>query len=149
MIALIALALTCILFLPASAAADALPTTVIVAEDAHRTEALAAEELARYMETAGDREVPVATAPPADEVGAIYVGGAAQCEVPADLAADGFVIERHGADAHLCGVDPRGTLYAAYRYLEEAVGWRWLQPGTSGEALTGSGDPAFPRERIV
>ncbi|MEA3401098.1 MAG: DUF4838 domain-containing protein, partial [Armatimonadota bacterium] len=63
--------------------------------------------------------------------------------------ADGFVIERHGADVHLCGVDPRGTLYAAYRYLEEAVGWRWLQPGTSGEALTGSGDPGFPRERIA
>ncbi|MGC9317598.1 MAG: DUF4838 domain-containing protein [Armatimonadota bacterium] len=149
MIALTALAVIWTVAIPASAAFEALPTTVMVEGDAHHTEVLAAEELARYMELAGGGEVLVATAPAGDGAGAIHVGAAAQCSLPADLPPDGFVIERDGADVHLRGADPRGTLYAAYRYLEEAVGWRWLQPGNNGEVLTDAADAGFPRERIV
>lgn len=47
---------------------------------------------------------------------------------------EGFVIQREDQRIFICGLSPLGTLYGAYRFLEE-LGVRWFMPTELGEVV--------------
>jgi hypothetical protein len=108
------------------------PTEIVVATDASPAATYAAEELREcYREGAGE-DLPVRDAPSAD-AGLLFVGPDAVADGPLDVATDDLGGEDLRAvvadgDAALVGGGPRGTLYAAYEFLEERLGVRFLAP---------------------
>ncbi len=108
--------------------------SIVVASDAFPSERTAAKELATYLGLSTSAEFPieVETTPLSAGRAAIYVGATAFARNlgldPARLGDEEWVI-RSGRDwLVLCGGRPRGTLYAAYRFLETRVGVRWWNP---------------------
>lgn len=104
---------------------------IVVDPEAAAAEKHAAEELAVFLEQVTGADIPVKTtavAPPGPLL-MVGPGRVARQLVPKldleGLQADGIVIET--VDEHLlfAGDGPRGTLYAVYSFLEDAVGCRW------------------------
>ncbi|MBR6740429.1 MAG: DUF4838 domain-containing protein, partial [Clostridia bacterium] len=91
---------------------------IVLPEDPAEAEQYAAEELIKYIELATGKTLEKAES--ADK--AIYVGG-----YPDEaLVNDGFDIKVVGDDLIISGSSDTGTLYGVYTFLEEYVGWRWL-----------------------
>lgn len=148
--------------LPAAAwsvARDAGPAPrVVLALDAIPAERTAATEVASYLGRALAREVRVVDESEKPAEGpTIYVGptrfaalAGIQCET---LGAETWVLRTHAQALILAGGRPRGTLYAAYHFLEDQVGVRWWTPWEEEVPslaqlalpdLDRSGRPAFP-----
>lgn len=102
---------------------------VVVAPGASETERFAASELALFLHIVTGAVFPVSEDAGAPG-GRLLVGpGAARLAVPAvdlgGLAPEEIVVRTAGTDLVLAGGGPRGTLYAVYTFLEDAVGCRW------------------------
>ncbi|HID07364.1 MAG TPA: DUF4838 domain-containing protein, partial [Armatimonadetes bacterium] len=133
------------------------PNAIVIPDNAHRTERVAADELAHYIALATNVNVHIVTESQAGNARKAIWLGRTKCaqlprefeRLPHEVMRDAFVIKRVGNDVALYGGSPRGTLFAVYRYLERAFGWRWLQPDAGGESLTDEYDPQFPRYRMI
>lgn len=102
-------------------------------------EKLAARELADYLKRMTGAEGAVTNAaalPPAPSVclGAEFARAAGLGDVLDGLEPDGFLVAVKGGRLHLAGRRARGTLYAAYDFLE-SFGTRWFMPGADGELV--------------
>ncbi|NLF72686.1 MAG: DUF4838 domain-containing protein [Candidatus Anammoximicrobium sp.] len=105
--------------------------SIVVDPDAIAAEQHAAAELAALLKQVTGADFPVQTtvqmpAGPLLVVGPGRVARQAAPSVSLDgLQPDGIVIETVGENVLLAGDRPRGTLYAVYSFLEDAVGCRW------------------------
>jgi hypothetical protein len=102
---------------------------IVVAADASETERFAADELALFLHIVTGASFPVG-ADSGAAGGRLLVGpGAARhalaTAVLEGLAAEEILVRAVGGDLVLAGGGPRGTLYAAYAFLEDVVGCRW------------------------
>ncbi len=102
---------------------------IVVAPDASEPQRHAADELANFLEQITGAKFEKA-APPAAGKSRLLVGPQAAKLAEPDfstdgLGSDGFVIRTAGDDLILAGGEPRGTLYAAYTFLEDQLGCRW------------------------
>ncbi len=103
---------------------------IIVAPDAVPAEVTAAKELKTYLKKVTGASFQIVDTSVADAHN-IYVGQSDKVKslLPsvdwAGLGTDGIVIKTVGDDIVLSGGRPRGTLYAAYTFLEDVVGCRW------------------------
>lgn len=120
--------------LAATLAVDGKATAVLVAgDDPTPAERTATAELAAYLQKATGAAfatVPEAEVPKAGA--AVYIGQTAFAKRhgldPATLGPEEWVVRSAGDSLILTGGHPRGTLYAVYRFLEDAVGVRWWNP---------------------
>ena len=93
---------------------------IIVSDDASETVRYAAAELARYIKQISGASLPVVTAGASVAGTPVHVG-------PAETQQPEAISIHVGNDGVRIGGDgDRGTLFAAYRFLEEALGCRWL-----------------------
>ncbi len=105
--------------------------SIVLDPDATTAEKHAAEELAVFLKQVTGADFPVqATAQtPAGPLLVVGPGRVASAVAPnvnlESLEPDGIVIETVGENLLLAGDRPRGTLYAVYSFLEDAVGCRW------------------------
>ncbi|MGE5532509.1 MAG: DUF4838 domain-containing protein [Bacteroidota bacterium] len=105
--------------------------TIIVDPDATVTEQYAATELASFLKQVTGVDFPIRQAVMAPATPILCVGpGRVQARMAPklqldNLKPDGIVIESVGDSLILAGDRPRGTLYAVYTFLEDAVGCRW------------------------
>ncbi|MGI5818053.1 MAG: DUF4838 domain-containing protein [Armatimonadota bacterium] len=110
---------------------------VVVDPQATVTEKHAAAELSSFLGRVTGARFEVIEADAALDMPCLYVGpGRASREIAPglpwdDLSPDGIVIETVGESLVLGGDRPRGTLYAVYTFLEDAVGCRWWAPDAS------------------
>jgi len=141
----------------ATLATDGKPQmTIVLAEGAIPAERTAAEELAGYLGKATGGKFAVvgeATAAPGP---CLYVGPTAfarkQGLDPDTWGPERWALRNVGADLVLVGGRPRGTLYAAYRFLEDQIGVRWWnayeehvpqRPTLEVTSLDRQGEPKF------
>jgi len=107
-------------------------STIVVPRQANPTVRLAAEELAKYLKKMSGTGVSIVEEGQAVSGAAIHVGatGAAHTALPDELAkeSDGIFVKADSGQLILCGGSARGTLFAVYRFLEQALGCRWLAP---------------------
>ncbi len=106
--------------------------TLVVPDDAIPAERTAARELATYFERSTGAIFPITTetelAPGAP---AVYLGAtryARAAGVEGDLGAEEWVLRATDTELIVAGGRPRGTLYGAYRFLEDHLGVRWWTP---------------------
>lgn len=114
--------------------------TIVLDSGASQDERDAARELAEHIRLATGARLPVVEGPQTTKpVGTqILVGlGASPAlrERLRKLKPDGFVIETAPGRLVLAGRPPDGTSFAVYRFLEKAVGVRWLWPGENGTII--------------
>ena len=108
--------------------------TVVIPAENSETVRYAAEELTRYIEQISGARVPIVTEV-AEVVGMpIYVAPVAT-EHP-----EGIVISVAEDGIHIGGDGGRGTLFAVYRFLEDALGCRWLAVGEEYIPMTATID---------
>ncbi|MCG3125445.1 MAG: hypothetical protein CHACPFDD_00267 [Phycisphaerae bacterium] len=110
---------------------------IVVAADASEAEKYAADEVTSHLgQVCGARFTQTDPTDPAAKAGGTWRilvgrGAAALAEPPVDvegLGEEGFIIRTTGRDLVISGAQPRGTLYAAYTFLEDTVGCRWWTP---------------------
>ena len=93
---------------------------IIVSDDASETVRYAAAELSRYIKQISGASLPVVTAGASVAGTPVHVG-------PLETQQPEAISIHVGNDGVRIGGDgDRGTLFAAYRFLEEALGCRWL-----------------------
>ncbi len=133
------LCITLALSLFAAGAAHALeisktaPATVVVAKDAAVAEQTAAREVADTLGKVTGAKLAVlpetAALPAANR---IFVGPAAATAAlgidATKLGSEEWIVRTAGTDLFLVGGRPRGTIYAAYHFLEDVVGVHWWNP---------------------
>lgn len=106
---------------------------VLVASDAPTPVRHAAGELARYLQRVTGADFNVQHRPETG-IANIFVGPKAAKSRDEEFTTDGLgkegiVIRTAGEDLILAGGEPRGTYYAVYTFLENAVGCRFWAPG--------------------
>ncbi len=111
---------------------------IVEADNATSSEKTAARELQKYLQqVTGASFTVVGEAEAADDGPRIFVGAGSSVKalLPDQdwdaLGTDGIVVRSVGEDLILAGGRPRGTLYAVYEFLEEAVGCRFWTPTES------------------
>lgn len=117
------------------AQAQQTPYVIALAKDAIPAEKTAAQELQKYLNQVTGASFPLQTE---DDVKAdapqilVGAGSRAKALLPQQdwqaLGHDGIIIKTVGKTLILAGGRPRGTLYAVYQFLEDAVGCRWWTP---------------------
>jgi len=119
----------------ASERGDAVPFVVVRADDATPAEVTAANELAAYLGKMTGRMFPILAEAEAWipwPGPAIYVGPTAFARENgvdcAALGAEEWALKSVDRKLVVAGGRPRGTLYAAYRLLEDHYGVRWWTP---------------------
>jgi hypothetical protein len=111
-------------------------TVIVIDPAATAPEALAARELASYLQqiTGATFEIRTNTTAPSHAI-VIGQGNAAKAlfrDVPFDkLDGEEWVIRTRGERLLLAGGRPRGTLYAVSRFLQDQCGVRWWTPWAS------------------
>ena len=125
---ILALALPC--FADVKIARKGKPASLIVlAADASETEKWAADELAFFLHLSTGCPVPVSYDFTPRENRLLVGEKAARLAGPdfeaMALGPEEIVVQTRGHDLILAGGSPRGTLYAAYTFLEDIVGCRW------------------------
>lgn len=130
---LVLLALTPLTQATTLARAGRAQAVIVLAANATLPERTAAQELAHYLHqiTGGSFTVQ-------DEQGAfgrgsrLYVGATAFAEKhglhSTELGSEEWVLRTVGSDLIIMGGRPRGTLYAAYHFLEDELGVHWWNP---------------------
>ncbi|MGC9317272.1 MAG: DUF4838 domain-containing protein [Armatimonadota bacterium] len=114
--------------------------------DPSPAERFAGDEIQTYIARITGATVPIQDSPAADGP-TVFVGRQAANEPfrarigPADPPEEGLIVACEGRSVHLVGTGDRGTVYAAYSFLESELGCRWYMPGEIGEQL--------PRARTV
>ena len=102
---------------------------IVVAADATEPERFAADELALFLHIVTGARFPVGEDGGASGgrllVGPGAAGLASTASAIAGLTNEEIVVRTTGGDIVLAGGGPRGTLYAVYAFLEDAVGCRW------------------------
>jgi hypothetical protein len=92
----------------------------------------AAEELRRYLGRVTGADLPVVESAESGRPRILLGRRAAALADPqftaAGLGEDGVVLRTVGNDLILAGGEPRGTLYAAYTFLEDQAGVHWWAP---------------------
>ena len=127
----VSLASTALAAPPRLAAGGKTRYTIVVDPDATAAEKHAAAELAVFLKqvTGADFPVKTTTQTPAAPLLLVGPGRVARQVAPnldlENLKPDGIVIETVGENLLFAGDRPRGTLYAVYSFLEDAVGCRW------------------------
>ena len=102
---------------------------IVVGDEAGATERFAAEELASILKQVTGAAFEIRTDRP-KEGACVFVGrqaaglldGGLKTE---DLGAEGILVATKDGQLILTGHAPRGTMYAVYSFLEDAVGCRW------------------------
>ena len=118
---------------PAFEHSRARPAAVVLAQDASPAETTAAREIANYLGAVTGANLAVLTEQ-ASQSGAsrVFVGptvAAKRAGMDASgLGAEEWIVRTVGADLYIVGGRPRGTLYAAYHFLEDVVGVHWWTP---------------------
>ncbi|WOO41919.1 DUF4838 domain-containing protein [Rubellicoccus peritrichatus] len=121
------------------------PVNIILPSGPTMTESFAAEELSRYLTMMRGKPVTVDSANPS--AFSIYLGHTkasdpwrAELTDPLpETAEEVFVVAIKEDQAVLAGGGDRGTLYAAYAFLED-LGCAWLEPGEEGDVVPVSPD---------
>ena len=124
---------------------------IVIPDAASPTVRQAAEELAAYLKQMSGAQVPIGRKSAAAGTVGIHVG---PTEVATEQAPAGLFDEEERvfikADAEgvvICGGSDRGTLFAAYRFLE-LLGCRWLAPGPENEVVPQCSTLSVPVVRI-
>ena len=105
--------------------------TIVIGDSATPPERRAAEELQAYLSRATGATIPIAEDGGELPSKAIVVGANRHTSDLVSEAADGVlgaeehVVRSVGDHIVIVGGSPHGTLYGAYRFLEEVVGCRW------------------------
>ena len=105
--------------------------TIAVSSDATTPERHAAAELASFLSQVSGVSFAVATRDSRPDTPTLVVGPGAAAKAlvpdldPEALKPDGILIKSVGQHIVLAGARPRGTLYAVYTFLQDAVGCRW------------------------
>jgi hypothetical protein len=107
--------------------------TVVLADGAPLPDQTAAHEVADHLAQITGGKVAVVAEKQAPTAGTrIFVGatqGLAKLGVnPAKLASEEWLVRTVGNDLYLVGGGPRGTLYAAYHFLEDGLQVHWWTP---------------------
>ena len=107
---------------------------IVQGANATAAEKIAAKELRGFLEkvTGAEFSAMLETDEPLSSK-AIYVGWtnfARRNIDPSKLGQEDWIIKTEGDNLILTGGRPRGTLYAVYEYLEQALGCRWLDEFT-------------------
>ncbi len=102
---------------------------IVVGAESGVTERFAAEELASILKQVTGGEFAIRTDRP-KEGACVFVGRQAAAMRDSgmkteDLGAEGILVATQDGNLILTGHAPRGTLYAVYSFLEDAVGCRW------------------------
>lgn len=120
---------------PPLARDGASPYVIALAADAIPAERTAARELSTYLKQITGVAFPIKAEGQISEASPQILVGAgkrARRLLPAikwaALGQDGIVIKTVGNKLVLAGGRPRGALYAAYQFLEDALGVRWWDP---------------------
>ena len=117
---------------------------IVTPRDPDPAETTAARELQFYLEQiSGVRLNIVDDTVMVDQreiaVGATKLYDAAPLfEEAGALGTDGFLLKTDGGRLIIAGVNPRGTLYGVYAFLEEQLGCRWYTPAVSHIPETGT-----------
>lgn len=126
---------------------------IVLARESIPAERTAAEELARFLERATGGHFPIAI-----EGEATAVEPALFVRPQPTWGPEEWRIRTAGSNLVLEGGRPRGTLYAAYHFLEEVAGVRWWTPYDDSvpttptlvvAALDRRGQPAFPYRDVA
>ena len=105
--------------------------TIVLPDTPTPVEKTAASELQTYLEKATGARLPIASEKEATSEKKILLGATNETQkllgdLKLDkLAYDGIILKRFGDRIVLAGHPQRGTLYAAYTFLEEQLGVRW------------------------
>ena len=105
---------------------------IVIGEEAHYGEELAARELALFLNQMTGAEFPIRRDDQPTGKFEIVLGNTSRkslADVPAGLKTDnweGFAIIREGANIFIMGNIPRGTLYGVYDLLDVELGVRFL-----------------------
>lgn len=111
--------------------------TIVIEPAAPETEQYAAVELQTWIREVSGAELPIAGPEAAAEGKRLVVGWqpltaeAFPDAVKPEDGDDSFTWRSHGGDIHFWGGSKRGTLYAVYSFLEEALGCRWYSSKVS------------------
>ncbi len=128
---------------------------ILLSEDAIASEQTAAAELSHYLQeiTGVPFHIVTSRAPGARPVIAVGRQAAMQCGwTDRPLRDEEWIVATTGNDLILVGGRPRGTLYAAYHFLEDVLGVHWWtpweetvprQPRLQFKSLNLHGEPAF------
>lgn len=100
--------------------------TIIVPQAAQPAEQLAAEELQRYIAAVSGALLPIVKEGEAIRGAPVYVGPTKKSAASLPQAPEGIAIQAGTSVLVIGGGSPRGTLFAVYRFLEQALGCRWL-----------------------
>lgn len=100
--------------------------TIITAQDAGAPVQLAAAELQRYIAAISGAKLPLVKEGEAVSGFPVYVGKTSVSAALLPREPEGLLIRSDSKRLIICGGSDRGTLYAAYRFLEQALGCRWL-----------------------
>lgn len=113
--------------------------TIVIPAAPNKGEEVAATELQRVLKKATGVELPIARTDAAMKGPAIVVGrhrqaAAARASLAKRLSSfEAFAEVGSGTQLALVGNSQTATVYAAWDWLERAVGVRWLLPGPHGE----------------
>lgn len=107
--------------------------TVVTPAVSNKATQTAAAEIANYLQEMTGATFRVRTEDKAPANGTrLFVGATAFAAskglVPAKLAAEEWLIRTVGNDLVIIGGEPRGTIYAAYHFLEDVLGVHWWNP---------------------
>lgn len=125
---------------------------IYLSPQADPTEIYAAEELRDALRKISGAEFEVLSSAKAPDSRAIIIGDLKNPEVQARAAAlnlspgkvEEVAVYTLGGRLYLAGNQPRGALYAVYRFLQHDLGVRWLWPGADGEFMPAKGSWSLP-----